>query len=398
MIHIISMQTPRTHLFSLALLIALPGLAPSPATAEPVTPTAAAPAATGYKLTKVVDGLEHPWAIAWLPDGSALITEREGRIRLLSKAGTLAPNPLKGVPEVLSIGQGGLLDIALHPKFAQNRLVYFTHSTGTAKANNTRLVRAKLSQDADTLTDVQTIFDASPKKSGPLHFGSRLAFMPDGTLLITVGDGFNRRDDAQNTASNLGKVLRLTDEGKPAPGNPFINDDKAKPEVWSYGHRNPQGLTIDTAGRVWQTEHGPLGGDELNLIEKGKNYGWPKVTFGTEYSGATISDDRTLPGMEDAKVVWTPVLAASGLAFYSGDKFPQWKGDLFAGGLVSKQVRRIDLDDNGKVLGQQTIKISQRVRDVRNGPDGYLYILTDEDNGQLIRVEPASDAPPAAGK
>nr|MCU0688688.1 PQQ-dependent sugar dehydrogenase [Phycisphaerales bacterium] len=317
------------------------------ALASPVEPSAGAPDAGGYRVVRVTDGLNRPWGMVWLPDGSALITEREGRIRLLGRDGKLAPEAIKGLPSVLATGQGGLLDITIHPKFAENRWVYFVYSTGEGGSNTTRLSRGTLSADAASLTDVKDLFDLSPRSRGGLHFGSRLAWMPDGTLLMSAGDRFGPRNDknvAQNKGVTQAKIVRLTDEGKPASGNPFAGEKDAAPEVWSMGHRNIQGMTVDPTGRVWATEHGPMGGDELNLIEKGKNYGWPLVTFGREYSGATITEERHRDGMEDAKLVWVPSIAASGLAFYSGDKFPKWTGSLLAGGLVSNNVWRISVD------------------------------------------------------
>lgn len=352
----------------------------------PVTPTGESPRATGWKVVSVVKGLDHPWALAFLPDGSMLITERPGRLRLV-RDGKLNREPVAGMPPVLAGGQGGLLDVALHPSFKENRLVYLTYSHGTQRGNHTRLARAKF--DGAALADFKVIFDAAPTKAGGLHFGSRILFLPDGTMLVSIGDGFNYRDQAQEVGSHLGKVIRLNDDGTPAEGNPFAGRAGAKPEVWSYGHRNIQGLALDAAsGRIWATEHGPRGGDELNLLRAGANYGWPLATYGREYYGPKISDHVSLPGMEDPKVVWTPCIAPSGLAIYTGDRFPQWRGDLFAGGLVLRQIRRIDLDDSGAVIGQQTLRIGKRVRDVRNGPDGYLYLLTDEDLGEVMRIEP----------
>lgn len=352
-----------------------------------IEPTRSVPKATGFKLTTVVDGLAHPWGMAWLPDGSMLVTERPGRLRVI-RDGKLVPEPVKGVPPVVADGQGGLLDVVLHPKFAENKLVYLSFAHGKRSENHTRIVRGTF--DGTSLNDIQVIFDAKPDKRGGLHFGCRLLFLPDGTLLATTGDGFNMRPHAQMTNSHLGKVIRLTDDGKVPADNPMLKVEGAFPEVYSYGHRNPQGLALDpVSGRVWSTEHGPLGGDELNIIEPGKNYGWATVTYGREYSGQTITDLRTKEGMEDPKVVWTPVIAASGLAVYTGDKFPGWKGDVFAGGLISQSVRRVDVDESGNVLAQEDIMINERVRDVRQGPDGLLYVLTDERDGKLIRIDPA---------
>lgn len=372
------------------LTVALPIVALLAAHAGPPKPTAASPKATGWKAVTVVEGLEHPWAVAWLPDSTMLITERDGRLRVV-RDGKLDPTPVSGVPEVLALRQGGLLDVAVHPNFAENQWIYLSYSTGTNGSNNTRIARGKF--DGKALTDVQVLFDAEPKKSNGFHFGSRMIFLPDGTLLFSVGDGGNSpiRVQAQDVGAHLGKLLRIKDDGSVAKDNPFHSRVDAKPEVWSYGHRNIQGLARDpVSGRIWATEHGPLGGDELNLVEPGKNYGWPTVTFGREYSGAEITKERQRDEMVDAKVVWTPCIAPSGLVVYTGDRFTEWKGDLFAGGLILQQIRRIDLDADGNVVGQQTLQFDDRIRDVRQGPDGYLYALTDEAKGRLIRIEPDS--------
>ncbi|HAX78526.1 MAG TPA: hypothetical protein DCY88_22515 [Cyanobacteria bacterium UBA11372] len=366
---------------------------------SPNSPTTAAAenvaAAQGFQKTTVLTGLEHPWSIAWLPDGAMLITERPGRLRIV-RNGTLNPTPISGVPPVLASGQGGLMDVSLHPRFAQNRLVYLTYSHGTIDANRTRIARATF--DGTALRDLRVIFEVTQAKQGGQHFGSRIIWLPDNTMLVSIGDGGNPpvrlggnliRTQAQNLRSRLGKIVRLADDGSVPRNNPFVATGNAEPAVWSYGHRNIQGLAFDPAtNRVWATEHGSRGGDELNIPAAGKNYGWPVVTHSREYSGGEISNLRSQPGMVDPKLVWTPAIAPSGLTFYTGSRFAQWKGDLFAGGLVSRDVRRIDIDDKGNVLSQQSINIGQRVRDVRTGPDGLLYILTDESNGQLIRLEP----------
>lgn len=352
----------------------------------PVEPTGESPAATGWKSVEVVSGLAHPWAIAWLPNGSALITERPGRLRLLNPDNTLHPDPIDGVPAVLAERQGGLMDVLLHPDFEKNRLVYLSYSHGTNRANHTSIARGRL--EGHALKDLEVIFTTQPAKSGGFHFGCRMLFMPDGSLLFTVGEG-NMKTPAQDMGSHWGKILRILDDGSPATDNPFQARVDAAQEIYSYGHRNPQGLAIHPeTGQVYSTEHGPKGGDELNLIEPGKNYGWPEVTYGYEYHGPRVSEHTALPGMTDPIVNWTPSIAASGLAFYTGDRFPEWKGDLFAGGLVLRQVRRVMFED-GKVVGDQTLQFDKRIRDVRQGPDGYLYVLTDERNGQLLRIEPA---------
>lgn len=360
----------------------------------PVRPTADVPEAGGWRAGVVVDGLEHPWSIAWLPDGSALITERPGRLRLLRNGG-LVSEPIAGLPPILSHGQGGLLDVVLHPDFERNRLVYLTFATGTPDANRTALARGRL--DGDRLRDVDVIFENADVKSGGQHFGSRLVWLPDTSLLMSIGDGGNPptsfeggniRDQAQRLETHFGKILRLTEDGRPHPDNPFVDRKGARPEIYSYGHRNIQGLARDPAsGRVWANEHGSRGGDELNLIEPGQNYGWPEVTYSMEYRGPRVSDETSRPGVVDPLINWTPSKAPSGLAFYTGDRYPGWQGNLFSGSLVFGQVRRIVLD-GPKVVDEEKLTIGNRVRDVRQGPDGYLYVLIDSGEGSLLRIEP----------
>ncbi len=353
------------------------------------------PEADGWRVEVVTKGLSHPWAIAWLPDGSALVTERAGTLRLI-RDGALDPKPISGLPPVLAHGQGGLMDIALHPDFAANRLVYFTLATGTADANRTALGRGRL--EGNALRDAEIIFENADSKSGGQHFGSRIVWLPDQTLLMSIGDGGNPpasfkgeniRDQAQNPGTHFGSILRLTEDGKAPADNPFASRPGARPEIFSIGHRNIQGLTRDpVSGRVWATEHGSRGGDELNLIEAGGNYGWPEVTYSNEYWGSKISDETSRPGIADPTLVWTPSKAPSGLAYYTGDRYPGWKGSLFSGALKFDQVRRVSLDGE-RVAGEEKLPIGKRVRDVRQGPDGYLYVLTDEDDGELLRILPA---------
>jgi aldose sugar dehydrogenase len=389
-------------------IIAAAGCAPSSisvsSTSSPTAPSlslsppGAITQSQELQAVSVVNNLEHPWGMAWLPDGSILVTERPGRLRIV-RQGVLDPTPIAGLPEIFAQGQGGLMDISLHPRFADNRFVYFTYSQGTESANRTRVARAVLDETASPmqLRDVTVIFEVSNTKPSTQHFGSRMVWLPDGTMLVSIGDGGNPpvelegdliRRQAQNLQSNLGKIIRLNDDGFPPQDNPFSGSGNADPKIWSYGHRNIQGLAIDPeTQQVWSTEHGSRGGDELNLISGGENYGWPLVTHSREYSGGTISEEQSRPGFIDPKVVWTPAIAPSGLAVYRGDRFPQWQGDLWAGGLVSQDVRHIDVDASGNVVGQRSIPIGQRVRDVRQGPDGALYILTDAPNGQLLRLE-----------
>ncbi|WP_271253354.1 PQQ-dependent sugar dehydrogenase [Pseudanabaena sp. Chao 1811] len=352
------------------------------------------PTPTGFKKVTVVKDLERPWGMAWLPDGAILITERVGRVKIL-RNGLLEEIVIANIPNLFVSGQAGLMDISLHPDFEQNNWVYLTYSSGDFQSNHTSILRAKF--DGKALVEPKVIFEVKPSKSGNQHFGSRIVWRPDQTMLVAIGDGGNPplelngeliRKQAQKLDSQLGKVLRLKDDGSIPSDNPFAKNTNANPAIWSYGHRNIQGLFADPLSQqVWSTEHGARGGDELNLIEAGKNYGWPVVSFSQEYIGGQISTETSRPDMVDPQLVWTPAIAPSGLMVYRGDRFPEWKGNLFAGGLVSKDVIRIKIEAN-KTAIQETIPIGQRVRDVRQGKDGFIYILTDEQAGQLIRLEP----------
>lgn len=349
---------------------------------------------TGFKQTIVLQGLERPWGMAWLPDGALLITERGGRMQLLRK-GVLERVEIGTIPELFVAGQAGLMDISLHPRYSENNFVYLTYSKGNFQSNRTSILRAKF--DGKTFSNPQIIFEVTPSKSGDQHFGSRIVWLPDETMLVAIGDGGNppleidgelSRFQAQKLDSQLGKILRLNDDGSIPKDNPFVKTAQANPAIWSYGHRNIQGLFADRQSKqVWETEHGSRGGDELNLVEAGKNYGWPIVTFSKEYTGGEISNKTSRPDMVDPKLVWTPAIAPSGLVLYRGEIFPDWQGNLFVGGLVAKEVIRIKTENNKAVI-QETIPIGQRVRDVREGTDGFIYILTDERSGQLIRLEP----------
>jgi glucose/arabinose dehydrogenase len=347
-----------------------------------------------YRVVPVLAGLEHPWGMAWLPNGEMLITERPGRVRRV-RSGVLQTEPVTGVPEVLAAGQGGLLDISLHPRFPAKPWVYLTYAEGTREANRT--VVARLTWDGQGFTERREVLRVSQSKSGTQHFGSRLAWLPDETLLVSIGDGGNPptelagqliRLQAQNPRSHLGKVLRVNADGTVPRDNPL--GAKALPEVWSWGHRNIQGLAVDSqTGQVWATEHGAKGGDEVNRLQAGQNYGWPAVTHSREYFGPEISPHRSLPGMVDPVWVWSETVAPSGLAVYRGAKFPQWQGQLLAGGLISQAVHRFQVNPQGEVKEVGKIPIGARVRDVRVGPDGLIYVLTDAPKGQLLRIEPA---------
>jgi glucose/arabinose dehydrogenase len=378
-----------TRVFGPAILIAFAtaGLAQaSPVLGEPKS---ADPAS--YKTTIVASGLDHPWSLAFLPDGSMLVTERSGALRVI-RDGKLVEAAVTGVPAVYAEGQGGLLDVVLDPNFATNSLIYLSYSEGTDEANATAVARARF--DGAALQDVTRIYRVSPDKEAGGHFGGRLAFMADGTLLLTTGDGFEYREQAQDKASGLGKIVRITTDGKIPADNPFVNEAGARPEVWSYGHRNVQGLAIDAAtGIVYQTEHGALSGDEANIIVKGGNYGWPIATYSVDYSGAVISPFTDKEGTIQPIAVWKPVqLAPSGLAVYRGALFPSWDGDLLVGALAERQVRRLDLTADGKIAGEEKLfsELKKRIRDVRVGPDGAVYLVTDEEDGEVIRVDPAN--------
>ncbi|MGH1352042.1 MAG: PQQ-dependent sugar dehydrogenase [Methyloligellaceae bacterium] len=340
-----------------------------------------------FKIETLADGLDHPWSLAILPDGQMLITERSGTLRLF-KNGKLDPKPVSGLPDISSGGQGGLLDIIAHPKFSENRLVYFSYSAQDRSGVGTQVARAKLT--GNKLTEVQVLFKALPKTRNRLHFGSRLLFDSKGFLFITLGEKFQMKQ-SQNIKSHLGSIIRLNEDGTIPADNPFVKNRKGLPEIFSYGHRNVQGIAMhpDTK-KIWEHEHGPRGGDEVNILQPGRNYGWPLITYGIDYSGEIISDKTHLPGMEQPVIHWTPSIAPSGMTFYSGDKFPEWKGDLFVGALAHQHLRRLELKGD-KVISQEILlgDLQERVRDVRNGPDGFLYILTDSSSGQLLRLVPA---------
>ena len=358
--------------------------------ARPPPPQPARVIKTGYKVIEIAKGLDHPWSMAFLPDGSILVTERIGRLRLI-QGGWLRPEPISGVPAVHTGSQAGLFDIVLHPKFVQNNIVYLTYAAGTKAANGTQVARARF--DGRALQDLHVIFKAMPLKDTDNHYGGRMAFLPDGTFALTIGEGFEYREKAQDLTSDLGKIVRLNEDGSVPQDNPFVGQASVRPEIYSWGHRNEQGLIFDAqSGRLYETEHGPRGGDELNIIVAGKNYGWPVITYGMDYSGAYVSPYTQRAGLEQPVIYWTPSIAPSGLAMYHGDKFPAWRDDLFVGALAFKHLRRIHLDERGNVIDQEQLlnDLHWRIRDVRTAPDGYLYVCTDDADGRVLRIEPAS--------
>jgi glucose/arabinose dehydrogenase len=340
-----------------------------------------------YTVTTVVGGLAHPWSLAFLPDGAMLVMERDAGLKLVRNGAAVR---VGGLPPAFIANQGGYFDVVLDPAFAENGLIYAAYAEGTRAANHTAIARARF--DGSALHDVTVIFRNTPEKDTTAHFGGRMIFLPDGTLLLTTGDGFEYREQAQNKASGLGKIIRIATDGGIPPDNPFVGDSAAMAKIWSLGHRNQQGLAFDSAtGKVYQTEHGALSGDEVNLIEKGGNYGWPIATYSVDYSGAVISPYTEKEGTIQPIAVWKPErFAPSGLTIYHGTLFPHWDGDLFAGSLAEMRVDRLDLDADGKVIGQERLfaELQTRIRDVRTGPDGAIYLLTDEDDGKVLKVTP----------
>ena len=374
------MPRPRFACAGLALIAA--ALSAGSAAAQ------AAPAAAQPRVETVVAGLAHPWGLAFLPDGSMLVTERPGRLRVVS-GGVLSP-PVTGVPAVQAAGQGGLLDIALDPNFAANRLVYLSYAEPRADGSGTSVARGRLSADNRALENVEVIFRQMPTLRSNMHFGSRLAFDREGMLFVTLGDRFSAREQAQELNSHVGKIVRIRPEGGAAPGNPFAGRSEALPEIWSYGHRNIQAAGINPqTGRLWTIEHGARGGDEVNIPQAGKNYGWPVITYGVDYSGAKIGEGTAKPGMEQPVFYWDPSIAPSGLAFVTSDLYPGWKGSLLTGGLRSQLLARLQLSGNGVTREERHLRdVRERIRDVRQGPDGLIYLVTDDPNGKILRLRP----------
>lgn len=374
-------------MLSLSRLAVILVLAASCARELPAEP-AASPAAAIVKSEVLASGLRLPWSMAFAPNGDLLIVEKAGGLRLF-RDGVLAPNAISGGPDdVMVSADSGLHDIALDPDFAANGQVYVAYASGDEGANRLAVWRARL--EGDRLVDGTVIFRATPDKKGPSHPGGRLLFLPDKTFLLTVGDGYDYRDTAQDLSSHLGKILRLDRDGNPPADNPFTGQDGALPEIWTYGHRNPQGLAIDSeTGAVWESEHGPRGGDEINRLTAGANYGWPITTNGIDYDGTLVSERAHAPGIVSPHLVWAPSIAPSGLAVYRDGAFDGWNGNFLLGGLASKSLIRAQIDNGGATIheGERLLgDLGARIRDVRVGPDGSVYLLTDEAEVRLIRI------------
>ncbi len=344
-------------------------------------------ASADYSIQEVASGLSHPWSIAVLADGQYLVTSRDGHLYRLDDNNDERQR-ISGLPEVYVRSQAGLFDILPGPDFDTTGIVFLSYAHGSHRSNTLRVARAVLREDA--LTDLEVIFEGSPRQSTPVHYGGRLAWLDDGTLLITTGDGYNYREAAQRLDNTFGKTIRVHPDGSAPADNPFVADPDALDTIWTYGHRNAQGLVVMPDGRVFQHEHGPRGGDELNLLEPGLNYGWPVITHGVDYTGARITPHTEYPGMEQPLIDWTPSIAPSGMAWHDHD-VPGWQSSLFVGGLAEQRIRQVRLVD-GEAQDQGPVfpEIEARIRDIRTGPDGQLYVLTDHEDGQVFRITPSN--------
>lgn len=341
-----------------------------------------------FRVTTILSGLEQPWGMAWLPNGGMLITEKRGHLRRISD-GQLLEQPINGLPEVYPVGQGGLMDVALHPEFSENRLVYLSYTAAGDGGYGTEVIRGRLT--GNRLEDVEVVFKALPKSNGGLHFGSRLLFAQDGTLFITLGER-GKKEQAQDLNTHPGSLIRINADGSIPADNPFAGSEGSRSEIYTYGNRNIQGIASQPgSGQIWIHEHGPQGGDEVNLVKAGTNYGWPAITYGVNYgSGTKIGEGTHKKGMAQPVHYWDPSIAPSGMTFYDGEHFPEWDSDLFVGSLKFGLLARLEVKDNSVVHEERLLEDHlRRVRDIRQGPDGYLYILTGESNGQLLRLEPA---------
>jgi glucose/arabinose dehydrogenase len=341
------------------------------------------------RVETIATGLDHPWGLAFLPDGRKLVTERSGQLRLVETDNRLSA-PLANVPPVYARGQGGLLDVVLDPEFERDRTIYLSYAEPGEGGASTAVARARL--EGERLTDVRVIFRQEPKVQGNNHFGSRLVFARDGTLFVTLGERYAYRERAQDLSSHLGKIVRINGDGSVPRDNPFVNRPGVRPEIWSYGHRNVQGAALHpSTGALWINEHGAQGGDELNIPRAGLNYGWPVITLGIDYDGSKIGEGKTKPGMEQPIYSWTPSIAPSGMAFYTANLFPNWRSNLFVGSLKFRLLVRLELGTDSVISEERLLEpLGERIRDVRSGPDGRLYLLTDSPNGRLLRVGPSS--------
>ncbi|OAN93795.1 glucose dehydrogenase [Marinobacter sp. EhC06] len=359
------------------LLVAVPGMANQTFSSDKAD----------FRLETVAQNLEHPWSLAFMPDGSMLVTEREGQLRMI-RNGSLVNAPISGVPELVVSGQGGLLDVILHPDFEQNQVLFLSYAHRNRDGMTTRVARARLGDDR--LTDVEVIFEALPRSNTSRHFAGRMEFDRDGNLYVSVGDRGDM-DRAQDDADDAGGVHRITTDGAPAPGNPFLDTSGVNDTFYTTGNRNIQGMTIHPeTGEIWSHEHGPRGGDEINIIRAGTDYGWPTITYGIDYSGLPITDKTKKEGMAQPLHYWDPSIAPSGMAFYTGDLFPEWQGDLFVGALKMRKLVRLRIQD-GEVTEEEDLLtgLEERIRDVRMGPDGALWLLTDSPRGKVYRMVPA---------
>ncbi len=379
------METGMRLILALTALLAAGGFAKA---ADPTFPSSAG----NLTVQTFASGLVNPWSLAFMPDGRMLVTERPGRMRIVTADGQLSP-PVSNVPKVFAVSQGGLFDVILDRDFAQSRTIFFSYAEPFDGGGRTALARARLEAGATPrLAELKVIYRQYGPPSRGNHFGGRIVQDTDGNLFLTNGEHFTDRDMAQKLDNDLGKIVHITPDGAPAPGGPFADKPGARPEIWSYGHRNPQGLALNPAnGKLWEQEHGPMGGDEINLIAPGHNYGWPLVCYGVNYDGTPVGTGKaTMDGVTDPLWHWTPSIAPSGMAFYTGDLFPGWKGSLFNGALKFQLLSRLELNGDKVVKEERLLQgLRERIRDVRQGPDGALYLLTDNSAGRILRLVPA---------